>query len=78
MSVRAWLVHGFDHAVVAMTQTIHRPALDEVEVSLLVVVVEPGTLAVREHDLRTVRDEHQRFDGVLLEIHDGGLHENSK
>jgi len=66
-------VQRFDHAFVAMTKRIDRPALNEIQVALAVVVVEPRALAVRENDFGPVGDVHQRLDRILIEIHDGRL-----
>ncbi|CAM2158588.1 conserved hypothetical protein [Paraburkholderia tropica] len=67
------LVHRFDHAVVAVAEAVDRPALNEVEIALAFVVVEPRPLAMRENDFGPVGDVHQRLDRVLGKIHGNGL-----
>jgi hypothetical protein len=53
----------------AVPQAIDRPALDEVQVGLAIVVMEPATFATHEDEVGPVGDGHQGVAAVIAVLH---------
>ena len=53
----------------AMAETIHSPALQEVEITFAIIIRQPHAAAFSKDDFRAWRDVHQRINVVLTEFH---------
>src|SRR5690606_8595646 len=57
------------HGRMAMAETVYRPSLDEIQVSLAGVILEPRTFASHEDKLRTRNDIHQSSHTSPIKFH---------
>lgn len=62
---------GLLHFRGAVAQGVDGPALDEVQVSLARVILQPGSLAAHEHEVRAGGDLHEGVGLELAEFHGG-------
>jgi len=47
-----------------MAETVHRPALNEIEIGLAVFIPQPGALAGNEHNGWAARDFHKGIEAM--------------
>src|SRR3546814_17181586 len=70
LSLRA---HGANHLGWTVTQAVDRPALHKIQISLAIVIFQPGTLPAHKNKLRTAGNFHQGVDTRLIKFHFGFL-----